>query len=239
MRTFDEGTKGPAHPIFVLLFRRLVFRTAAVTSASHLPSCPPALVLSPKPSRPPALVPSFGLALACLLLSACSSPLVQPGPQTVDGLRLSTPIAWSDLGRGGQRLWTRDGMLLNALRIYTDIEPGEHVFRARLRGKKDEGARFRAGLSEIEISELIVEGLRGSGLSNVEALNLRPSTLNSRHGFRAELRFDSASGLHYRGLLLAEGADGSLSFLMYTAPAEFYFERDRASVEAIFDSLAR
>jgi len=129
-------------------------------------------------------------------------------------------------------------MLLNALRIYTDIEPGEHVFRARLRGKKDEGARFKTGMSEIEISELIVEGLRGSGLSNVEALDLRPATLNGHAGFRADLGFDNASGLHYRGLLLAEGSDGSLSFLMFTAPAEFYFERDRPSVEAIFDSLA-
>jgi hypothetical protein len=178
------------------------------------------------------------LTLASLLLAACSSPLIKPGAQTVDGIALRTPISWSDLGRKGQRVWTRDGMLLNALRIYADIEPGEHVFRARLRGKKDEGARFRAGLSEIEISELVVEGLRGSGLSNVQALNLRPATLNGHAGFRAELRFDNSAGLHYRGLLLAEGADGSLSLLMFTAPAEFYFDRDRPTVEAIFDSVA-
>jgi hypothetical protein len=177
-------------------------------------------------------------ALLLVLLAGCSSPLIKPGAQTVDGLALSTPLPWSDLGYRGQRLWTRDGASLNALRIYTDIEPGEHVFRARLRGEQDEGARFRPGLSSIEIAELIVEGLRGSGLSNVAARDLRPATLNGRPGFRAELSFDSSAGLHYRGLLLAEGEDGSLSFLMYTAPAEHYFERDREAVESIFDSLA-
>jgi len=170
-------------------------------------------------------------------LAGCGSPLVQPGPQTVDGLALSTPVAWSDLGHRGERLWTRDGIPLNALRIYADIKPGEHVFRARVRGERDEGARFRTGLSEIEIAELIVEGLRGSGLQNVEARALAPAKLGGHAGFRAELSFDNSAGLHYRGLLLGEGADGSLSFLMYTAPAEHYFERDRAAVEAIFASL--
>ena len=178
------------------------------------------------------------LALLLTLLGGCSSPLVQPGAQTVDGLALATPVSWSDLGHQGERLWTRDGVSLNALRIYTDIEPGEHVFRARLRGERDEGARFRSGLSDIEIAELIVEGLRGSSLVNVRAIDLRPASLNGRKGFRAELSFDNNSGLHYRGLILAEGEDGSLSFLMYTAPAEFYFERDRAVVESIFASLA-
>ncbi|MBK8067206.1 MAG: hypothetical protein IPK27_06160 [Rhodanobacteraceae bacterium] len=176
------------------------------------------------------------LALASAL-AGCGSPLVQPGPRDVDGLRLSTPVAWSDLGHRGERLWTRDGIPLNALRIYADIKPGEHVFRARLRGERDEGARFRTGLSEIEIAELIVEGLRGSGLQNVEARALAPAKIGGDAGFRAELSFDNSAGLHYRGLLLGEGADGTLSFLMYTAPAEHYFERDRAAVESIFASL--
>ena len=176
------------------------------------------------------------LPCATLLCTACSSPLIKPGAQTIDGLRLTTPMSWSDLGHHGQRLWTRDGVNLNALRIYTDIEPGEHVFRARLRGEKNEGARFRSAQSDLEIAELVVEALRGSGLVNVIARQIEPATLNGRSGFRAELAFDSAAGLHYRGLRLAEGEDGSLSFLLYTAPTEFYFDRDRAEIESIFRS---
>ena len=175
------------------------------------------------------------LALS-LILGACASPLIKPGSHNIDGLQLSTPLAWSDLGHKGERLWTRDGASLNALRIYTDIVPGEHVFRARLRGEKDEGARFRSGLSNSEIAELIIEGLRGSGLVNVSASSVAPAQMNGQPGFQAELSFDSRSGLHYRGLVLAEGEDGSLSFLLYTAPSEFYFERDADAVGAIFGS---
>lgn len=173
-----------------------------------------------------------------LLLAACGSPLVQPGMHQVDGLRIDTPVAWSDLGRRGERLWTRDGMTLNALRIYTDIRPGEHVFRQRLRGERDEGTRFRAGLGQVELVELIVEGLRASGLQNVEARALAPARIAGQAGFRAELGFDNSAGLHYRGLLIGEGSDGSLSFLMYSAPAEHYFEHEREAVEAIFKSLS-
>jgi len=188
--------------------------------------------------RDPIAAVHRGLRLLALTLfvGACSSVLIKPGAQQVDGLHLSTPVSWSDLGHKGERLWTRDGVNLNALRIYTDVEPGEHVFRARLRGEKDEGARFRKGLSNPEIAELIVEGLRGSGLANVSATSIAPAQLNGQAGFQAELSFDSRSGLHYRGLLLGEGEDGSLSFLLYTAPAEFYFERDATAIKAIMRS---
>lgn len=177
----------------------------------------------------------FGLVL---LLAGCANPLIKPGAQSIDGLALNTPVSWTDYGMRGQRLWTRDGVLLNALRIYTDIQPGEHVFRARERNsKKDEGARFRSGLSAIEIQEVILEALRANGLANVNADELRPTTLAGRSGFRFRLSFDSSDGLHYRGLVLGEGEDGSLSYLIYTAPAEHYYEQIVGAVEAIFTSL--
>lgn len=178
----------------------------------------------------------LGVVVA-LLLSACASPLIRPGAQSVDGLQLTTPIEWTTLGFAGERLWTRDGPSLNALRFYTDIQPGEQVFRQHLKGRKDEGARFRAGMSAIDIQDLIVEGLRESHLANVQASGLRPAKLQGRTGFRADLDFDSPAGLHYRAMLLGEGEDDSLSFVLYSAPAEYYFERDQAAVDAIFASL--
>lgn len=176
-------------------------------------------------------------ALLLAILSGCGSPLVRPGAQTVDGLALSTPVAWSDLGHKGQRLWTRDGASLNALRIYSEIKPGEHVLRQRLSGRKTEGARFRAGLSAIEVVELIVEGLGASGVRNVQASELRPARWQNQEGFRADIRFASASGLLYQGMLIGAASNDRLSYALYTAPAEHYFERDHASVEAIFASL--
>lgn len=178
------------------------------------------------------------LWICVLLLAGCANPLVKPGPQTVDGLTLDTPLAWTDYGLRGERLWTRDGVLLNALRIYTDIRPGEHVFRERQRNsKREEGARYRAASSAVEIQEVILEALRADGLANVAAEDLRPATLAGRSGFRFQLRFDSEAGLHYRGLVLGEGADDTLSFLIFTAPSGHYYEHLRGAVEAIYNSV--
>ena len=174
--------------------------------------------------------------LLLALLSGCASPLIKPGTHNVDGLQLTTPVAWTAQGKSGQRLWTRDGPLLNALRIYTDIAPGEHVFRQRLRASTTEGARFRTGLGPIEIQELMIEAMGAGGMRNVRSTELRPATLNGRAGFRSQIECDATSGLHYRALLLAEGEDGSLSYLLYLAPAEYYFEQGLPSVEAIFAS---
>jgi|CXWL01.1.fsa_nt_gi hypothetical protein len=182
---------------------------------------------------------AIAFLVTTLLLSGCAAPLVKPGVQTVDGLRLSTPVAWTAQGIRGQRLWTRDGPALNALRIFTDIQPGEHVLRQKLRGPADEGARFRAGLGAVEIQELLVDAMTTSGLRNVRSTELAPARLNGKPGFRAELACDSPSGLHYRALVLAEGEDGTLSYLLYLAPAEHYFEAGRPAVEAIFESVGR
>ncbi len=205
--------------------------------------CPDALHLSSRASGPcpdphKNRRPAALLLLLIALLAGCASPVIRPGRHSIDGLEVSTPVAWSAQGKAGQRLWTRDGPLLNALRIFTDIAPGEPVFRGRMRGPKDEGTRFRLGLGAVEIEELIVEALRAGGLRNVHATDLRPARLDGKPGLRSEISCDSSTGLHYRGLLLAEGEDGSLSFLLYLAPAEHYFDNGRAAVEKIFASAA-
>lgn len=171
------------------------------------------------------------------LLAGCASPVIRPGRHNVDGLDVATPVAWTAQGKSGQRLWTRDGPVLNSLRIFTDIAPGEPVFRGRMRGPKDEGTRFRAGLGAIEIEELMVEALRAGGLRNVRSTDLRPARLGGKAGLRSEIACASSTGLAYRGMLLAEGEDGTLSFILYLAPAEHYYEHDRAAVEKIFASV--
>jgi hypothetical protein len=87
------------------------------------------------------------------------------------------------------------------------------------------------------LQELFADALQSLGLVNVAASGLRPAPFGSRPGFRFELRYDTPRGLSYRGLVLAEIAGGTLSFLVYDAPAEHYFERDLAGVETLLASL--
>lgn len=179
------------------------------------------------------------LLLALLLLAGCGSMLVQPGPRRVDGLQLDTPVSWTERGSKGHRIWTRDGTALNALHLYTEIKPGEHVMRQRYGLKKDEGARFRAGLSAVEAQELIVDALRASGATDLKSEGLRPHLFAGETGFRFELSFANAQGLRYQAMAAGEVENGTMSWLIFLAPSGHYYERDRVHVEAILASLAR
>lgn len=178
----------------------------------------------------------LALALAVMLVGCASPTLVGPGPISVDGLRLDSPVAWSQRGLAGERQWTIDGPLLNALEIYTDVKPGELLFDLP-QAQRREGIRYRAGMSDLEVQELVADGLLAAGVVDLELLKLEPAQLDGQAAIRFELSFANAAGLRYRALALASQAGERLTLLLYYAPAEYYYERDRAHVESIFGSL--
>lgn len=191
-----------------------------------------------------------GLLLSTVLvLSGCGiASTVGPGaPVKVKNMTLSTPITWNQFGASRMRIWTVDGFSLNALRVLSDIKPGETLFlepRGRLE-RRGEGLLFRAGMSELEVQELFVDALKSADAVDVKASQLRPSSFGARPGFRFELRYTNGAGLamgtrgglKMRGMVLAETQEDTLSFLMFLAPEEFYFGRDQAAVEQIFSRL--
>lgn len=186
------------------------------------------------------------VAAFTLTLASCGvAPIVEPGNVVkIKDISLSSGQRWNQFGDSRMRLWTIDGSMLNDLRIFVDIKPGEHIFlapkgRAERRG---EGLLFRADMSELEVQELFVDALKRYDAVNVSADGLRPAKLGNRAGFRFELNFESGSGLSlgnrgglkYKAMVLAETQGSTLSFLYFDAPAEFYFDRDKAAVEQIF-----
>lgn len=180
-------------------------------------------------------LPMLCLALMLTTLAGCASQrLVQPGTARVDGLLLPTGKAWSQRGFKGERQWTIDGPLLNALEIYTGVQPGELLFDLPA-AKRREGIRYRADMNDLEVQELVSDGLLAAGVVDVQLVELQPARLGSAAAIRFELSFANAAGLRYRALALASQAGGELTLLFYYAPAEYYFDRDRAAVEAIFD----
>ncbi len=190
------------------------------------------------------------VAALTLTLTSCGvAPIIEPGQVVkVKDLSLSSSLRWNQFGDSRIRLWTIDGGMLNDLRIFADIKSGEHLFlapkgRAERRG---EGLLFRADMSEIEVQELFVDALKRYDAVNVSASGLRPAKLGNRAGFRFELAFESGSGLSlgnrgglkYKAMVLAETQGGTLSFLYFDAPSEFYFDRDKAAVEQIFATVS-
>jgi hypothetical protein len=189
------------------------------------------------------------ILLGALLLAGCGvAPLVEPGkPVLVKDLSLASPLRWSQFGDARNRFWTIDGSILNGLRIFADVKPGEHIFlepKGR-QERKGEGLLFRAEMSELEVQELLADALKNYGAINVRTRNLRPAKFGARPGFRFDISFERGSGLalegrgglKYQGMVLAETAGGTLSYLYFDAPAEYYFPREQANVEKIFNSV--
>jgi hypothetical protein len=186
-------------------------------------------------------VPLFllGLLLA-FLLGGCGSPLVRPGESVqLKSFSLVSPIPWSQFTVGRERIWTLDGPLLNRVWMIDGVKPGEQVFlNPRPTGRrKGEGAIFRAGISDVEAVELIADGLRDSGVDELAIEQVAPFRFGSHPGFRFDFGFASRRGLRYRGIGVGEIAGDSLSFVLFFAPGEFYFERDRAAVERLLGSI--
>ncbi len=180
------------------------------------------------------------LAVFSLLAGGCGpSPLVRAGPATAAGtFALQTPVEWSRFGDAHIELWTRDGTLLNQLQFVGGVEPGQHVFRTRRESRKrPDGAYFRSGMNGVELQALVLDGLTELGAVRPVASDLRPAPFGDGESVRFGLATTNQDGLDYRGLAQASVHGDRLNVVLFLAPAEHYFEQDRARVESILDSL--
>lgn len=188
-----------------------------------------------------------GLALlvvicTCALVACGPSPLVRAGDATAVGsIALRTPVDWSRFGDSRIELWTRDGTLLNQLQFVGAVEPGQHVFRSRRETKRrPDGPYFRSGMNGLELQALVLDGLAELGAVRPTARALRPQAFGDSQGSGESVRFDvdtaNQDGLIYRGLAQASVHQGKLYVMLFLAPAEHYFDRDRALVKRMLDS---
>ncbi|MEO6066280.1 MAG: hypothetical protein ABIP49_10935 [Lysobacterales bacterium] len=183
------------------------------------------------------------VAICTFALVACGpSPLVRAGDATAVGsIALQTPVDWSRFGDSRVELWTRDGTLLNQLQFVGAVEPGQHVFRSRRETKRrPDGPYFRSGMNGLELQALVLDGLAELGAVRPTARALRPKAFGDSNGSGESVRFDVATanqdGLTYSGIAQASVHQGKLYVMLFLAPSEHYFERDRALVEQILDS---
>ncbi|HEV2607161.1 MAG TPA: hypothetical protein VGT79_04180 [Xanthomonadaceae bacterium] len=182
-----------------------------------------------------------GLALVATLalLAGCAGErLVQPGIASANGgIVIDTPIAWSRFVFSRYEIWTVDGIPLNRLYIVPSVKNGEHVFlERRVSANHPDAPAFRTGMRAEEIRDIVLDALTETGAVNIESEGLRPARFGTIDGLRFEFSASTAAGLQYRGMVLAAAHGDELTFLLWMAPAEYYYGRDAASVARILDS---
>lgn len=184
------------------------------------------------------------LVISCvvLLLASCAGQggrLVPAG----DGVRLfnarvDTSMDWARIRQPRMEFWTIDGLPLNEFVFVSAVKPGEHVFLvARERKRRPDGPWYRSGMRPDEIQDVILDGLRQEGWTQVVSSGLRPASFGGSPGLRFEAELTHAGGLRYRGMFGAVERNGRLTHFLWLAPAEHYYPRDASAVARMFDSM--
>jgi hypothetical protein len=176
------------------------------------------------------------LAGLFLLMAGCSTyTLIEPRQVAICDLYSVEPgIAWSEVKGGDVRLWTVDGVELEAIRFLCDIREGVPVMD--IAEEKHETA-FRPDMSETELVEAIVDAFALSGAQQVRARNLRPAAFGSRQGFRFELGFRDEDGLAKEGAVAGAIVDQALYLIIYTGTRLHYFPKYAPEFETIVNSI--
>ncbi|MCU0948743.1 MAG: DUF3012 domain-containing protein [Porphyrobacter sp.] len=133
--------------------------------------------------------------------------------------------------------WTRDGILLNDVLIVAGMPEGWTLYEA-----SDEEERplpeLSAQLDIIEIPEFFEKSTRLALNTPVFTItSVEPATMSGHAAVK--FTFDYAlpdSPLNRRGVAMGTMVEGKLYLIAFDGPATYFFDRDRAEVEAIMAS---
>ncbi len=188
-----------------------------------------------------ALMRTVALACALVALAGCASggALVKPGPNPAGGkLRIDSGMEWTRIDTARYQLWTIDGELLNRLYLVHTVKEKDFILLGQRESRRrPDGAFYHRGLRPDELRDLILDGLRAVGTSNVEAKNLRPATFGRREGLRFEFSLTNEEGLRYQGMAAAFEHEKGLSLAIFLAPSEYYYPRDAEKVSKMLGTL--
>lgn len=180
---------------------------------------------------------------ALAALAACATPPKEApaGPYSAGGLSVTLERAWTEmpvrLSATPAPYLTYDGPRLNQVHLLS-IADGEGVLKPP-RTEERTIPVFRAGMSSLQLVELITESVTSFGLQNVTAVEIRPATLAGAEGVGFDLTAAQPNGLRMRGRAVAAETDGTLDLMLYIAPEMHYYEANRAEVERMLASAAR
>lgn len=184
------------------------------------------------------------IGLSMFALSACiTGPQLAPAGLYDAGsyqVRLATDwnaIAVKTGNNKNGHLLTLDGPALNSVYLFSDIKEGDSLIKER--NKENPVPTFDPALFELELVEFVTDSLqKGSGLGSIQTRDIRPDTFAGNDAVRFDFTGVDQSGLNISGEALLAVADDTLDALLFMAPTEYYFEKDRANIDAIFNSVA-
>jgi hypothetical protein len=184
--------------------------------------------------------------LACALGGCATTPpftLVSPGPVQVGSLTMTAGSGWNNVTQttDAKAAWTRDGLTIDRLWVFTDIADGEPLFKE----PKGSGAalpRFRADMLPNELvtfTESYLAKMFGEGQAMVTTSNLRPQRFGESNGVMFDAAMQPAGGADRKGIVGAFIADSKLYLMVYLAVDPYYFDLNREAADGVIISARR
>jgi hypothetical protein len=172
--------------------------------------------------------------------TAITPTMVESTRQTVAGISIEPQRAWTRLPTGvlpnsprDGEVWTVNGPLLDQLRFYGQVEPGQTL------GTPAPGQAlpsYRAGMTPSELAELLTDTITARGAGRVELLSLEPAAFGTADGLRMTYRFANADGLELMGTAKGAVSGGRLYIVVFEAAADHYFARLKPAVDRLMAS---
>jgi len=182
------------------------------------------------------------MALLGAIVAGCQSwTLVEAKPYTLaSGYTVEPTRTWSAIKIGNTHHMTIDGPGLQRLIISTDVQPGDKLIDIAVAPGSEAGKAFpeySAGLSPIEIVELIDNTLEAWDSSQIVKSNIRQDDLNGETATVFDLSMVSSDGLNYRGFVYAVQREESFQLFLYYGTDLFHYEKNADDALAIIKSI--
>ncbi len=174
--------------------------------------------------------------LTLIVVTGCASAGITektPGRHEISkSYSINTTQSWSHF-KGPPEMWTIDGWSLGLLRTWGGLKDGDTLFES----PEMSFPKFRSDHSPLEVAEMVADSIEAvdSG-ADVQISDFRPMAFGSDDGFRFEVSY-VANGLPYRGIAVGAVRGDRLDLLLFTAPAEHYFDLYASEIETIIGSI--
>lgn len=192
----------------------------------------------------------FALMMAAILLALPSAPALakwklveQNAPVEVakSDMAVTPGEVWNRWTRRPVKqseVWTRDGVNLNELYFIGGLPEGKTLFK-EVDKKERPLPKLSKSLDLTEIPEFYESSSRlALNTSVFEMTAIEPAKMGEYDAVRFEFQYSlEDSPLVRKGIGLGTMVDGKLHMISYVAPSIYFFERDRAEVEAIMASV--
>lgn len=178
------------------------------------------------------------LSALCLLviLGGCTIYQLAPAGKVDIGDTYSITLNddWSQSEFKHMRTYTKDGPLLGAVSVTSGVNEDEHLL---VGVGEDKQPPYEKNLSLIELQQFITDSFVATGAEKLTVSEIRPESFGSWQGIRAEFDFFTKEGLHKKALIVGAQQNDKLYYILYTAPALHFFDKNKPEVEGIIRSI--